>query len=297
MNKKLLLATLALILCTSFSQSQNKKSNAIKCGEVEKLASDFKFTEGPAVDAEGNVYFTDIRNHMILIWTIENKLDTFRTESGRANGLYFDSNNSLVVCEGEEGRITSTSTEGKLTILASKFNGQRFNQPNDLWIDPKGGIYFTDPLYGGDDKNIPQDGMHVYYILPDRSSVIRVCNDLKKPNGLIGTPNGKILYVTDAQAGKTFQYNINKNGTLDNKKLFVELGCDGMTIDTKGNLYLTPRGKSSVDIYSSSGHFLHAIEVTERPSNVCFGGKNREQLYITARTSIYRVDINRRGIN
>ncbi len=175
--------------------------------------------------------------------------------------------------------------------------GKRFNQPNDIWPDSKGGVYFTDPRYGGEDSELPQDGMHVYYINPDRTKVTRVCNDLEKPNGLIGTPDGKVLYITDNKAGKTYKYDSQEDGTLVNKTLFVEVGCDGMTIDKAGNIYITTNGEKAVDIYSPSGELIQSIGVPEKPSNVCFGGKNRNQLFITARTSIYRVELNTKGVD
>lgn len=298
--KNLTLLLSVFTLCTFANKSigqenMDAQTKTFALSEVEKLAGDFKFTEGPAADSKGNVYFSDIPNHLILIWTIDHNLDTFRVKSGRANGLFFDKDENLLVCEGEKGQITSTSTNGDYKVIASEYDGKRFNQPNDIWPDKKGGVYFTDPKYGSDDKDIPQDGMHVYYIKPDHSDVIKVCDDFEKPNGLIGTPDGKTLYVTDAQAGKTYQYDIQDDGTLSNKKLFVEQGCDGMTLDKSGNVYLTPRGKHTVEIFSPSGLLLDSIMVHERPSNLCFGGKNRTQLYITARTSIYRVRLNTSG--
>jgi gluconolactonase len=295
-NITLLLIAFTLISCVNKSGKNNHQKNEYKSktvvvNEVEKLAGDFKFTEGPAVDAKGNVYFTDIPDNLILIWTLDNKLDTFRINSGHANGLYFDKDENLLACEGEKGQITSTSPEGDYTSIATEYNGKRFNQPNDIWSDGKGGVYFTDPKYGGEDDELPQDGMHVYYINPDHTSVIRVCDDFEKPNGVLGTPDGKVLYVTDAQAGKTYKYDIQKDGSLANKTLFVEFGCDGMTIDKAGNVYLTTNGKHAVDIFSPSGELLESIVVPEKPSNLCFGGKDRNQLYITARTSIYRVEL------
>lgn len=279
------------------TQTREDKSKLIGAKEIEKLAGGFKFTEGPAVDASGNIYFTDIPNHLILIWSIDEQLDTFRVNSGRANGLFFDKDENLLVCEGEKGQITSTSPDGNYIPIAIEYNGKRFNQPNDLWSDPKGGVYFTDPKYGSDDMELFQDGMHVYYISPDHSSVIRVCDDFVKPNGVIGTPDGKTLYVTDAQAKKTYKYDIQKDGSVTNKTLFVDFGCDGMTIDISGNVYLTTSGKQAVDIFSPSGELLETLEVPEKPSNLCFGGKDRNQLYITARTSIYRVELDTKGVD
>ena len=301
-NVILLLITFTLTSCVNRSsedktvKNENQKKT-FQVSEVEELSSAFDFTEGPAVDAEGNVYFTNIPQHMILIWTTENQLDTFRINSGRANGLYFDKDDNLLVCEGEKGQITSISTDGDYKAIATEYDGKRFNQPNDLWPDGKGGVYFTDPKYGGDESILPQDGMHVYYITPNRESVIRVIDDLEKPNGLIGTPDGKTLYVTDSQGEKTFKYSIHEDGSLTDKTLFVAVGCDGMILDKQGNVYLTTNGKQAVDIFSADGVLLESIEIPKQPSNLCFGGKERNELFITARKSIYRVALNVQGVD
>ena len=301
-NVTLLLIAFALISCTIRSaenkaQKDDAQQKSFVVSELEKLAGGFTFTEGPAVDAQGNVYFTDIPNQLILIWTLENKLDTFRINSGRANGLYFDKDENLLACESGKGQITSTSPDGDYKVIAAQYNGKRFNQPNDLWPDGKCGVYFTDPRYGDEDTELPQDGMHVYYISPDHTSVIRVIDDFEKPNGLIGTPDGKILYVTDAQAEKTYKYDVQEDGSLTNKTLFVEYGCDGMTIDKAGNVYLATIGKQAIDIFSPLGELLETIAVPESPSNLCFSGKDRNQLFITARTSIYRVVLDAEGVD
>ena len=211
--------------------------------------------------------------------------------------MYFDKDENLLVCEGEKGQITSISPTGEYKVIASEYAGKRFNQPNDLWSDPKGGVYFTDPKYGGEEDTLPQDGMHVYYLTPDHNSVIKVCDDFEKPNGVLGTPNGEVLYVTDSQAGKTYKYAIQEDGSLIDKTLFVAVGCDGMTIDKTGNVYLTTNGKQAVDIFSPAGELLESIKVPQQPSNLCFGGKERNQLFITARTSIYRVEMNAQGVD
>lgn len=300
-NIALLLIAFAFVSCVnSTDKSKNDKVDTKSIDElsnVEKLAGDFLFTEGPAVDNEGNVYFTDIPQNMILIWTVDNKLDTFRINSGRANGLYFDRNENLLACEGGNGLVSKTSPNGEYSKAATQYNGNKFNQPNDLWPDTKGGFYFTDPKYGEDESQLPQDGMHVYYVTPGYKEVIRVCDDYEKPNGILGTPDGSTLYVTDNTGGKTFSYNINDDGTLSNKSLFADVGCDGMTLDKSGNVYLTPSGKKAVDVYSPTGKLIKSIPVPEEPSNVCFGGKDRNQLFITARTSIYRIELNTNGVD
>ena len=260
-------------------------------GKVKKLADGFKFTEGPAADARGNVYFTDIRNNRIHKWSTDGKLTTFRENSGGANGLFFDKDGNLVVCEGDNRRVVSIDMQSGVKVLADRYNNRRFNKPNDLWIDPKGGVYFSDPVYGRVEKE--QDGQHVYYITPDGKNVIRVIDDYVRPNGMIGTPDGKTLYVTDRGDKKTYVYTVNSDGTLSNKKLFAPVGSDGMTTDTKGNIYLTTK---TVEVYDRDGNKIEIIETPEVPANVCFGGPDNQTLFITARTSLYSVPMRLSGV-
>jgi gluconolactonase len=253
---------------------------------VVKLADGFRFTEGPAADSAGNVFFTDIPNNRIHRWSVDGQLSVFREDSGAANGLYFDRRGNLLACEGGNGRVTSIDPQGNVTVVAETYEGKRFNRPNDLWVDPRGGVYFSDPVYGG--SEVVQGGEHVYYVTPDRAQVTRVIDDMVRPNGLIGTPDGKTLYVTDHGDGKTFRYAVNDDGTLSAKSLFAPVGSDGMTIDSEGNVYLTERG---VLVYSPAGEMIAEIEVPERPSNVCFGGRDGQTLFVTARTSLYSIQM------
>ncbi|MEM9480116.1 MAG: SMP-30/gluconolactonase/LRE family protein [Verrucomicrobiota bacterium] len=256
--------------------------------KVEKLASGFTFTEGPAADASGNVYFSDIPNQDIHHWSVsEKKLTTFMDESGGTNGLYFDKDGQLLGCQTVEKQVASIDPKTKkVTPITSEYNGARYNKPNDLWIDPKGGIYFTDPNYGR--QEMTQDGEHVYYINPARDKVIRVADDFNKPNGLIGTPDGKTLYIADPGEGKTYKYTIADDATLKDKELFCDSGSDGLTLDEKGNLYITA---DAVDIYSPEGELIESIEIPEKPANVTFGGKENKTLFVTARTSLYSVEM------
>ena len=254
---------------------------------VRKLVDGFRFTEGPAADKHGNVFFTDIPNNRIHKWSVDGTLSTFLENSGGANGLAFDGKGNLIACAGGIGKLLSIDPQGTVTVLADTYNGKPFNSPNDLWIDAKGGIYFTDPRYGKRD-NLPQDGEHVYYLLPDRTQVIRVIDDMVRPNGIIGTPDGKRLYVADHGDKKTFVYTINPDAALSDKKLFAEQGSDGMTLDADGNLYLT---SDAVTVYNHLGKPINRIEVPQRPSNVCFGGKDGQTLFITARTALYAIDL------
>jgi gluconolactonase len=253
--------------------------------EVTRLATGFRFTEGPAVAPNGDIYFSDIPNERIHIWSANGGLSTFRENSGRANGLLFDALGNLGVCEGGNRRVTLTMPDGEIKVLADDYAGKKFNSPNDLWIDPEGGVYFTDPRYGKNRNDMEQDGEDVYYLLPGGEKVIRVIDDLVRPNGIIGTLKGETLYVADRGAQKTYTYKVNDDGTLSDKKLFIEEGSDGMALDSRGNLYITI---DVVAVYSPEGKLLKKITVPETPSNVCFG-KDGKTLFITARKSFYAV--------
>ena len=258
---------------------------------VEKLAGGFMFTEGPACDTEGNVYFSDIPNERIYKWSLDGKLTTFREKSGRANGLYFDKAGNLLACEGGSRRLTSIAPDGAVTVLADSYEGKKLNSPNDLWIAPDGGVYFSDPRYGRD-MEIEQDGFYVYYLPPNKKELVRVIDDLVKPNGVLGTADGKRLYVADAGDGKTYVYKIQPDGSLADRNLIAPVGSDGMTLDENGNLYLA---RNVVHVYSPKGELLTQIDVPEAPANACFGGKDRKTLFITARKGLYSLKMNVRG--
>ena len=258
---------------------------------LTSLMSGLQFGEGPAADSQGNVFFSDVAADTIHEWPLSGNPSVFRTSSGGANGLFVDKTGNVVACESDNGRVVSISTQGVVTVLAAQYNGKRFNEPNDLWIDAKGGIYFTDPVFWG---TLAQDGQHVYYISSDRSTVTRVISDMTKPNGLIGTPDGTTLYVSDYGAGATWRYTVNADGTLSNKTLFVGVGSDGMELDDEGNVYLTT-DTNGVVIYSSAGAQIQTIATPERPTNLCFGGSDRRTLFITTQHGLYSIRLRVQG--
>ena len=276
----------------------NAQSIIARSATVERLASGFGFTEGPAADRKGNVYFTDQPNDLILIWSVDGKLSEFGN-FGRANGIYFDRDGRLLTCSDMDNQLWSVGADGTHRVLVTDFDGKRLNGPNDLWVNPKnGGIYFTDPLYRRPywtrDPAMQQEGEFVYYINPDRQTVIKVATDLVKPNGIIGTPNGKKLYIADIGDSKTYVYDIMPDGTLANKTLFAPMGSDGMTIDRRGNVYLTGRG---VTVFNSKGEQIQHIPIEARwTANVAFGGRNRKTLFITASEFLYGLKMNVRGV-
>jgi len=286
--KRMAAAAVALALVCGLTHSAAGQGIIAPGATPEKLADGFKFTEGPAVDAEGNVFFTDQPNDRILKWSVGGKLSTFLQPCGRSNGLYFDRTGNLLACADEKNQLWSIDPSGKATVLIEDYNGNLLNGPNDLWVRPDGGIYFTDPFYKRPYwKRGPteQDAQCVYYLSPDRKTLSRVAADLVQPNGIIGTPDGKRLYVADILDKKTYVYRIHQDGTLSDRKRFCEMGSDGMTIDSRGNVYLTGRG---VTVFDPSGKKIEHIEVPERwTANVCFGGKDRKTLFITASKGLY----------
>jgi len=287
---KALSAMLLLVSQSVFSQEPDLSSILKPGASLVKLSGDFIFTEGPAPDARGNVYFTDQPNDRIMVWDIKTGLSVFMQPSGRSNGLFFDKDGNLWSCADNKNELWKISPDKRVEIITGSFNGKLFNGPNDLWISPDGGVYFTDPYYQRpwwEHKSMPQDKQAVYFLKPDHKTVVRVADDLQQPNGIVGTPDGKTLYVADIRGNVTWSFSINPDGMLTNKKLFCEMGSDGMTIDRKGNLYLTGKG---VTVFDKTGKRMGNIPVPENWSaNVCFGGKNRKSLYITASKGLYRI--------
>lgn len=257
--------------------------------KVEKLAGGFKFTEGCASDKDGHVYFTDQPTDRILKWSTDGKLSTFLEKSGRSNGLCVAADGKLWACADEENQLWAIDVATKkVDILVKDFGGKLLNGPNDIWLTPAGGAYFTDPMYKRPYwKRNPteQTKRGVYYRSP-KGELTRVADDLTQPNGIIGTPDGKTLYVADINARKTYRYAIQPDGTLADKKLFCEKGSDGMTLDDAGNVYLT---SGAVWVYDKAGKPVAELKVPEGPSNVCFGGKDKKTLFITARTGLYAI--------
>jgi len=265
--------------------------------KLERLAEGFQFTEGPAADAAGNVFFTDQPGDGILKWSVDGKLSTFLQPCGRSNGLCFDSQGNLWACADEKNELWCVDPAGKVSVVVKDYQGKLLNGPNDVWIRPDGGLYFTDPFYKRPYwKRGPmeQDRQAVYYLSHDRQKRVRVIDDFRQPNGLIGTPDGKTLYVADIGAGKTYAYDIQPDGTLAGKKLFCSLGSDGMTIDDEGNVYLTGKG---VIVFDKTGQQIEHIAVPEPwTGNVCFGGKDRQTLFITACKGLYAIRTRVKGV-
>ena len=306
MNRNFKNALGLALLLTSYSsllaQIEDKRGIVAKGAELVKVKDGFSFTEGPAVNRFGDVYFTDQPNDKIYLWNSNsNQITLFKEGAGRSNGLYVKLNGNVVAAADLNNELWEIDPKtGKETILVPSFRGKKLNGPNDIWIRPMGGLYFTDPLYprpyweGIRGKEMQQDGQHVHYLSEDRSELFRVTGDLKQPNGIIGTPDGKHLYVADIGDKKTWKYDIQEDGYLTNKTLFCEMGSDGMTIDERGNVYLTGKG---VTVFDKNGEQIAHIPVPENwTANVTFGSLTRNVLFITAMGSVYTLKMKHRGV-
>ena len=262
---------------------------------LEMLAEGFKFTEGPSVDAQGNVFFTDQPNDRIHKWSIDGTVSVFLEPSGRSNGLCFDEDGNLWACADAKNELWKINPDGSHEVVVDGYDGKLLNGPNDLWIRPDGGIYFTDPFYQREywQRGPSEQTKGVYYLSPDHKALTRVVDDLAQPNGVVGTPDGKTLYVADINAKKTYAYDVQADGSLANKRLFCEQGSDGMTIDTRGRVYLTGKG---VTVFDRDGKQVAQIDVPEPwTANVCFGGKDRSMLFMTAGKRIYGLKTRTQG--
>jgi len=294
MNKFFLL--LILITFSSISFAQTKKPIFVQ-DSLQLISSQFKFTEGSSVDKKGNIFFTDQPNDKIWKYDTNGKLSLYMDKSGRANGTYFDKKGNLIVCADENNQIWSIDKNKKITVLFSDFEGRKVNGPNDIWLDKNGGIYFTDPYYQRDYwvRQTPEiKEQRVYYLPKGKKTAIIAAEDLLKPNGIVGTPDGKFLYVADMNANKTYRYKINADATLSDKQLVFNQNSDGMTLDSNGNIYVTGKG---VDIYTPAGEPLGHIDIPEEwCGNICFGGRERNILFITASKSLYAIKTNAKGV-
>lgn len=298
---------------TAQQTAENSSSEMIQpVGKIELVGSGFAFTEGPAWDPETqSLWFTDIPNASIHALRPDGSIRLVTNDSRHTNGLLMPIDGRVLGCQMDsavvEYEATSHGTKSveattlETKILASQFDGKRFNAPNDLIVAPEGGIYFTDPLFRAP-KPLPQEIQAVYY-LSQEGAVSRVTDDIAAPNGIGISIDGKHLYVCPSQQAEMLVYDIESPHTegsakLTNKRVFCVVkqppgktatGADGITLDIKGNVYITTH--LGVQIFSPTGKMLGLIEFPQQPSNVCFGGNDWKTLYATARTSVYAVEM------
>lgn len=288
---------LAVLFCSSVFADQIPGVGTI--GAVQQVETGFGFTEGPAADGAGNVYFTDIPKDRIHQLKPDGTLTVFVEAAGTCNGLMVNGNR-LLAC-AMDGRLTSFSlVDRKEMVLAAEYNGVRFNAPNDLVIDQSGGIYFTDPRFLSPDP-YPQGKEAVYY-RSSEGKVTRIVENDFAPNGVILSPDEKTLYVIPTRERRMWAYPVTAPGQIGKGTVFCELkqkkangngGGDGLAVDTNGNLYIT--SGLGLQVFNPAGKHLGSIAIPEKPANVTFAGKDNRTLYVTARTSLYTVTVDAQG--
>lgn len=258
---------------------------------VEEIdtAFEFDFTEGPASDLAGNVYFSDIPNSKIYRWDSQmNQVELFLSETSMANGMIFSPWGELIICQMETGEVVKLLSDKQLQVLASRTTNNQIKMPNDVWADQKGGVYFSN--FNGPGESVP-GGLQIYYIADD-GSLHKVTHDLIAPNGIIGNRDGTLLYVTDPGQNKTFQYTIAVDGSLTNKQLFVAQSTDGMAVDELDNVYFSG---DMVSVFNAKGKLVFEIETPFPSANLTFAGAQHNLLFITAQKHLYKVLMPVRG--
>jgi len=275
-----------------------KLADLLTSEQPERIATGFQFTEGPVWhpvglgQSAGYLLFSDIPADRIHRWSPDGTLEVFRQPSGNSNGLTFDRQGRLIACEHGSRRVSRTEAEGRVIPLATQFQGKRLNSPNDVVVKSDDSIYFTDPPYGVQPEERELDFQGVYRIAPDGVLTLLV-DDFDRPNGLAFSPDECILYVDDTARRHVRAFDVLPDGTLANGRVFVEMqspamgGPDGMKMDVEGNLYVT--GPGGTWLFDPAGNHLGTLVTPEKPANLAFGDADRRTLYVTARTSVYRV--------
>jgi len=301
MNRILLPLSIALV----FQALSLRGASLVEPGaKVRKLAGGMKFTEGPVwLPKQNKVVFSDIPNSKLMQWSEKDGLSTFR-KSEQANGNILDLQGRIISCQHAARNVIRIGKDGKAKVLADKFDGKRFNSPNDVAVWKDGTLWFTDPPWGlRGPHEIP--GHWVYKLDPATGKVEVLIKDLAMPNGIVFSPDGSRLYVADTGGHKRHPdpafhklpgsitcYAVTKDGKLGKQLFKIKEGSDGMAVDVKGHLYTTHR---NVHVFDTKGKKLETIGVPEGAANVCFGGKDYKTLFITARTSLYSVRLTQPG--
>jgi gluconolactonase len=261
---------------------------------LDRVATGFVFAEGPVWSRDGYLIFSDAPSSRILQFKFGEPASVYRERSNGASGNALDAQGRLYTCETHSRRVTRTDKKGKIEVLAERWQGKRLNAPNDIVVRKDGEIYFTDPAFGNQQDSRDLDFYGVFHI-SHRGEMEVVAKPKGRPNGIALAPSGRILYVTNSDDRNVRAYDLDKNGAASNERVVVphiEGIPDGMRVDENGNLYVAA---AKVEVYSPEGKHLGTVHLTETPSNCAFGDADFESLYITARTSIYRVRLKVKG--
>lgn len=284
----------------SSGKSEEFERLVLPGAKIERVAGGFSFTEGPAWSKDGYLIFSDIPAGIIRKWEPDGKVTILNHRSGNANGLTFDAKGRLIACEHGNRRVTRTELDGSTTVIADKYEGRRLNSPNDLVVKSDGSIYFTDPPYGvrPEDRDLSFQG--VYRVVPG-GKVTLLTKEMKGPNGLAFSPDEKTLYVADSSERRHIKaFDVDADGTLKSGRVFAAFKAgaegppDGMTVDTKGNVWST--GPGGIWVFNSAGAHLGTINIPQVAANCAWGNEDGKALYVTASTAIYRIQTEAVGI-
>jgi len=262
--------------------------------EVERIAHGFRFTEGPVWSRDGYLLFSDVPGGKIMKEAPGTATTVFREDSNGAAGMAIDSQGRVYTCETHARRVTRTDKKGRIDVLAAAWQGKRLNAPNDIVVSKSGHVYFTDPAFGNQQDARELDFYGVYHITP-KGQLSVIAKPAGRPNGITLSPNGRILYVVNSDERNVRAYDVDREGEASGERVAIsgiEGIPDGIRTDEKGNLYVAAKG---IAVYSSEGKLLTTIPVAETPSNCAFGDPDFQTLYITARTSVYRVRLEVKG--
>ena len=261
---------------------------------IEKVATGYIFTEGPAWSRDGYLIFSDIPGDKLLEFKPGGKPTNFRENSSGAIGNTFDAQGRLYSCESHSRRVTRTDKKGKIEVLAERWQGKRLNAPNDIVVRKDGQVYFTDPAFGNQQDSRELDFYGVFHI-SHRGELDVVAKSKGRPNGIALSPNGRILYVTNSDQRNVRAYDLDRNGEASNERVLISniAGIpDGIKVDETGNLYVAA---ARIEVHTPEGKPIGGFVMQETPSNCAFGDVDLQSLYITARTSVYRVRLNVKG--
>ena len=264
----------------------------IESGDPELLDTGFKFTEGPLWMDDLGLLFSDIPADKIYKWTEDGGTVIWRDGSGNANGLTQDMEGRLIACEHGTRRVSRTGSDGRVITIASEYQGGRLNSPNDIVTHSSGQIYFTDPPYGIEEVDSEQPVNGVYRITLD-GDLLLLADDFTRPNGLAFSPDESSLYIDDSRKRHVRVFDVLPDGDISNSRPFADMdhpqpgSPDGMKVDSEGNIYVA--GATGLWVFEPAGNLLGVIVTPERPSNCAWGDEDRQTLYITARTSIFRI--------
>jgi gluconolactonase len=279
------------------SESEGFAAVADPGAKLDTVATGLQFTEGPVwISGGGYLLFSDIPADKIYRWSAADGLSVWRTPSGKSNGLLLDAQGALLVCEHWGRKLSRVYSPDSAVTICGSFGGKLLNSPNDVALDADGSLWFTDPPYGLEGREQEQPASYVFHVAANGGEPVAVVDDFVRPNGIVFSPDKKVLYISDSQAAVVRSFRV-EGGKLEEIGVFAKIspgGPDGMCVDSEGRLYVT--AGDGVQVFSPEGVLLGRILTPQQPTNCCFGGEDWDTLYMTARPDVYAVKLKVRGL-